>query len=76
MSIFNSLGQQPQQGAQMDPAQALADLKRNPSSFLKQMGLDVPEDMTDPQQITQHLVSSGQRSNSMLQMAMRMMGRR
>ena len=58
----------------MNPMQAMNELQRNPSAFLKQMGFDVPEGVTDPQQLSMHLVNSGQRSNSLLQAAMRMAG--
>ena len=75
MSIFDSL----QQNAQMragNPMQALQQIKSNPSAVLRQRGLNVPDGMTNPQQIVQHLLNSGQITNSKLQMAMQMLGRR
>lgn len=71
MSIFDSLGQQ-----QMNPMQMMNQLRSNPSAVLKQRGLNVPDGMTNPQQIVQHLLNSGQISNSRLQSVMQMMGRR
>ncbi len=72
MSIFDALGGQ----APMNPMQMMAQLRSNPAAVLKQRGLNVPDGMNDPQQIVQHLISSGQVSNNALQAAMQMMGRR
>lgn len=69
MSLFESLRPQ-------NPMQILQQIQNNPAAMLAQRGLTVPEGMRDPQQIVQHLVNSGQVSNSRLQMAMQMMGRR
>lgn len=72
MSIFDALGGQ----AQMNPMQMMSQLRSNPAAVLKSRGLNVPDGMSDPQQIVQHLISSGQVSNNALQAAMQMMGRR
>ena len=72
MSIFDALGGQ----APMNPMQMMAQLRSNPAAVLKQRGLNVPDGMSDPQQIVQHLISSGQVSNNALQAAMQMIGRR
>ena len=72
MSIFDALGGQ----APMNPMQMMMRLRNNPAAVLKQRGLNVPDGMSDPQQIVQHLISSGQVSNNALQAAMQMMGRR
>ena len=71
MSIFDSLGQQ-----QMNPMQMMSQLRNNPAAMLKQRGLNVPAGMNNPQQIIQHLLNSGQITNSKLQMAIQMLGRR
>lgn len=71
MSIFDSLGQQ-----QMNPMQMMNQLRSNPSAVLKQRGLNIPDGMTNPQQIVQHLLNSGQISNSRLQSVMQMIGRK
>ena len=68
MSLFDSLGQQ------TNPMQMMQQLRSNPATTLKQAGMNVPDGMTDPQQIVNHLLQSGQISNSRLQMAQRMMG--
>lgn len=72
MSIFDALGGQ----MQMNPMQMMMQLRSNPAAVLKQRGLNVPDGMTDPQQIVQHLISSGQVSNNALQTAMQMMLRK
>ena len=72
MSIFDTLGGQ----TPMNPMQMMMQLRSNPAAVLKQRGLNVPDGMSDPQQIVQHLISSGQVSNNALQSAMQMMGRR
>lgn len=72
MSLFDALGGQ----APMNPVQMMAQLRSNPAAVLKQRGLNVPDGMSDPQQIVQHLISSGQVSNNALQAAMQMMGRK
>ena len=72
MSIFDALGGQ----APMNPMQMMMQLRNNPAAVLKQRGLNVPDGMSDPQQIVQHLISSGQVSNNALQAAMQMMGRK
>lgn len=69
MSLFDSLGQQ-----QMNPMQAIQQIKSNPAAMLKQAGMNVPDGMTDPQQIVNHLLQSGQVTNQRLQAAQRMMG--
>ena len=60
----------------MNPQQMLAQIKSNPAGVLKQRGLNIPDGMTNPQQIIQHLVSSGQVPQSRYMRAMQMMGRR
>lgn len=76
MSIFDSLGRQSPARQQMNPMQALRQIQQNPAAMLKQRGLTIPDGMTNPQQIVQHLVNSGQVPNTRLQQIMQMMGRR
>ena len=61
MSIYDRIGN-PLQQIRMDPA-----------AVLRQRGLNIPAGMTNPQQIVQHLVQSGQVSNARLQQVMQMM---
>lgn len=64
MSLFNQLGNQPNM---------MNQLRANPAAMLKQRGLNIPDGMTDPQQIINHLLQTGQINNSRLQMAQQMM---
>ena len=75
MSIFDSLGNQQAQRQQITPQQAIQQLRSNPASVLKQAGLSVPDGMSNPQQIIQHLLQSGQVPQARYQQAMQMMGR-
>lgn len=71
MSMFENLGKsgQNQQVQQMNPAQAISQLKQNPASFLKQAGYNIPAEIAgNPAAIIQHLVNSGQIPKSRLQM--------
>lgn len=75
MSLFDRLGSKqpaPQRGP-MNPMQMMQQLQSNPASFLKQSGFNVPDGMTNPQQITQHLMQTGQVSNNRYQQAVRML---
>lgn len=71
MSLYESIGSQPKQP---NFQQALSQLRGNPAETLKAAGLNIPDGMSDPQQIVNYLLQSGQVSNPRLQMARRMMG--
>lgn len=73
MSIFDALNAQQRVP---NAFEALQQIKNNPAAVLRLRGLDIPDGMNDPQQIVQHLISSGQISNNALQAAMQMMGRK
>ena len=45
---------------QMNPMQMLQQLRQNPAQMLRQAGLNVPDNLNDPNQIIQHLMNSGQ----------------
>ena len=63
--IFQALsGQAPAPMANIQAA--LSQIKANPGELLKSRGLNIPDGMTDPQQIINHLLSSGQINNSRL----------
>lgn len=67
MSLFENLAQ--------NPMQLMNQLRANPAALLRQRGLNVPDGMNDPQAIINHLLQTGQISNSRLQMAQMMMRR-
>ena len=73
MSLFDSLGHGQQQ---MTPQAVLQQMRANPAGVLKQAGFNVPQGMTNPQQIINHLVQSGQVPQGRLQQVMQMMSRR
>lgn len=70
MSLFEQLGQQ-----QANPMQMVQQLRADPAGYLKRAGLNIPDGMTDPQQIIQHLMRSGQVPANRYQAAMQMMQR-
>lgn len=74
MSMFENLGKssQNQQVQQMNPAQAIHQLKQNPASFLKQAGYNIPANANNPNEIIQHLLQSGQIHQSRLTAAQQM----
>ena len=71
MSFFDS-----HQTQQMPDAMQrdLGGIKANPGSFLHSRGYNIPDGMTDPKQITQHLLQTGQIGGGRLQQVMRMIG--
>jgi hypothetical protein len=77
MGLFDRLGgQQAQQQITPDMMrQEIGSIKANPGSYLSQHGFNIPNGMTDPRQITQHLLQTGQVGGGMLQQVMRMFGR-
>lgn len=56
-------------GGGMNPMQMLSQLKSNPFGMLRKAGFNVPENITDPQAIIQHLMNSGQVSQQQLTQA-------
>lgn len=69
MSMFQRLGNQPQQAQAQDPRSAAMEL-------MKKQGIDVPQGMeNNPQGILQHLMQSGRVPQGRLGMAQQMMQR-
>lgn len=73
MGIFDRLGQN--QVSPQDMRTEMGRIQQNPASYLKQRGFNIPSGMSDPKQITQHLLRTGQVGNQRLQMVMKMLGR-
>ena len=48
----------------LNPFQMIQKLQSNPVQFLKQAGLNVPDNLSDPNAIIQHLMCSGQVSQA------------
>lgn len=74
MSLFDSLGSKQQQGPKITAQQAMSQLQNDPAGTLKQCGLNIPADMNDPRQITQHLMQTGQLSQGIFGQATQIMG--
>lgn len=76
MGLFDQLGSKP--AAQVDPRQAfqndLASLKSNPIAYARAHGKNIPEGITDPNQMSQYLLRSAQVNNPRYQTAMRLIG--
>ena len=79
MSIFEKLHQQgqqqPRQISQDEMRTEIGRIQADPGAYLQQRGFTIPQGMTDPRQITQHLLKSGQVGQGRLQQVMRMLGR-
>ena len=82
MGLFDRLGR-PAQGAesaqqrQITPdmmRQEVGSIKADPGAYLARQGFNIPNGMTDPRQITQHLLRTGQVGGNRLQQVMRMIG--
>lgn len=86
MSLFDMLGrpsapaqnaQRPQQFNPMQMQRAfqsdLASLKADPIAYAKAHGKNIPDGMTDPNQMAQYLLNSTQVNNPRYQMAVRML---
>lgn len=56
----------------MNPMALLAQLQQNPIGVLRQRGFNVPDNITNPQAIIQHLMNSGQVSQQQLSQAQMM----
>lgn len=68
--FFSALGGAAMSG--MNPMQMLSQLKSNPLGLLRQAGFNVPDNMNNPQALIQHLMNSGQISQSQLTQAQQM----
>lgn len=76
MSMFDRLGQSaPQQPQGKSREEALREIKADPVGVLRQHGLNVPAGITDPMQMVNHLIQTGQVGGPRLQMVRQMMGR-
>lgn len=85
MGIFDSLGSQGRSRAsqpqQMDPRQMqqafqddLASLKADPIAYAKAHGKNIPDGMTDPNQMLQYMLRNTSTNNPRYQMVMRLLG--
>ena len=52
-----------------NPMQMLQQLRQNPVQVLRQAGLNIPDNLSDPNAIIQHLMNSGQVSQQRYEQA-------
>ena len=57
---------------QMNPMQMLQQLQSNPVAFIKQAGFAIPDNLSNPNDIIQHLMNTGQVSQQRYDQALRM----
>lgn len=55
-----------------NPMQMLQQLRQNPVQVLRQAGLNIPDNLSDPNAIIQHLMNSGQISQQRYEQARQM----
>lgn len=67
-SILQSLGK-----GKPNPMELMGQFRQNPIGILQQVGYQIPDGMTNPQQILNHLMQSGQLPNERLQKAQQML---
>ena len=58
-----------------NPMQMLQRLQQNPAQMLRELGLEIPADLADPNSIIQHLMNSGQVSQQAYEQARQMAAR-
>lgn len=68
--LFNALGGAASGG--INPAAMLAQFRQNPLSMIRRAGLNVPENLSDPNEIVQYLMNSGQISQAQYDQARQM----
>ena len=56
----------------MNIMQMLGQLKSNPTGLLRQAGFNVPDNISNPQDIIQHLMNSGQVNQNQVNQAQQM----
>lgn len=56
----------------MNPMQMVQQLRSNPMQFIRQAGFNIPQNLSDPNAIIQHLMNSGQISQQRYEQARQM----
>lgn len=69
-SLYNQLNNRT---TNQNPLQMIQQIKQNPQAVLKKRGFEIPDGMNNPNEIIQHLLSSGQINNGRLAQAQQMM---
>ena len=60
MSLFDSLGGKKQQQQPISREQAMQEIHNDPRAVMIRCGFNIPDNITDPQQIVTYLLGSGQ----------------
>ena len=76
MGLFDDLGQSQRQMSPIDMRQEIGSIKSDPAAYLSKRGLQIPAGMSDPKEITVHLLRTGQIGSAKLQQIMKMLGAR
>ena len=72
-SLYKSLGNSAP--VQKNPMALMNEFRSNPIGILQNLGYKIPEGMNDPQQIVNHLLSSGQVMPAQMQRIQQMASR-
>ena len=74
--MANSLYRELNRNQKVDMRSALQELKLNPAQLIQKAGYSVPANIANnPQAAVMHILQSGQVSNPMMNMLMRMIGK-
>lgn len=77
MGLFDRHREQsPAQSGQPNARQGFQQMQQNPAAFFGQLGVNIPEGMSDPGQIINHLKTSGQIPGNVFNSAMQVFNRR
>ena len=80
MPLFDKVGKRGDgrdAGRQVTPddmRQEIGRIRNDPGAYLRQRGFSIPEGLTDPKEITQHLLRSGQVGSGRLRQVMNILG--
>lgn len=77
MPLFDRIKPTEQKSERVTPEmmrREIGSIQANPGAYLGQRGFRIPEGMTDPKEITTHLLKTGQVGSSRLSQVMQMIG--
>ena len=75
MPLFDRVGKPAEQKNEQDRMRReIGNIRANQGAYLGQRGFRIPEGMTDPREITTHLLKTGQVGSSRLSQVMQMIG--
>lgn len=80
MPLYDKIGKtggSREDGRQVTPdemRQEIGRIRNDPGAYLRQRGFSIPDGLTDPREITQHLLRSGQVGSGRLRQVMSILG--